>query len=179
MKKVVLLMMMIGVVAFGAVKTELKQGADGKYSGSATLQIVARGRVVKPVSTKMLVIGSGESDSLEFSHSGIKEGESRVNKEKVVAQILERDTQGQYVISKDKKNITAKLVDKETRVETSKNEKEIKSLDGKNIAKVCYDLKSNDVKNGYVGEVSSKVTANKESKGVFLDNSTAVAILVK
>lgn len=179
MKKIVLLMMMMSMVAFGGVKSELKKDENGRYSGSATLSIVARGRIVNPVSTKMLVISSENNDSLELSHKGVKEGESNIVKEKFNAQILEKNEKGEYVVSKERKNIVAKLVDKENMTEIANSEREVKNLEGKNVAKVSYGLKNKSNKNGYIGEISSKVIADKNSNGVFIDNSAAIAILVK
>lgn len=178
MKKVLLMMMMVSMVAFGA-KTELKKDINGRYSGSASIKLIARGRIVKPVSTEMLVIGFGDSDSLEFNHKELKTGVNEGKKGKVAAQILEKNEKGEYVVAKNRSEITAKLVDRESLADINNSERTVKDLEGKDIAKVAYGLKNNGNKDGYVGEISSKVMIAKESRGVFIDNSTAVAILVK
>lgn len=177
-KKVLMIMMMVSMVAFGA-KTELKKDANGRYSGSTSLKLVTKGRIVQPVSTEMLVIEFGDSDSLEFNHKELKVGVNEGKKGKITAQILEKNVNGEYVVVKNKSEITAKLVDRESLADINNSERTVRDLEGKNIAKVAYGLKNNGNKDGYVGEISSKVIVDKESKGVFIDNSTAVAILVK
>lgn len=180
MKKIVaILMVVMNIVALGAVKSELKKDSNGRYSGSASLKLVARGRIVKPVSTEMLVINSGENNSIEFNHKGLKGGESKESKGKFTAQILEKDENGNYVVAKNRSEITAKLVDRESLADINNSERAIKNLEGKDVAKVAYGLKETGNKNGYTGEISSKLLVGKENKGIFIDNSTAVAILVK
>ena len=179
MKKIIGLLFLVSVFVFGSVKSELKKDEYGRYSGSASLKLVARGRIVKPVSTEMLVIDFGDSDSLEFNHKELKTGVNEGKKGKVTAQILEKNEKGEYVVAKNRSEITAKLVDRESLADINNSERTVKDLEGKDIAKVAYGLKNNGNKDGYVGEISSKVMVDKGSKGVFIDNSTAVAILVK
>lgn len=180
MKKVLgILMIMMNIIVLGAVNSELQKDSNGNYSGSATLKLVARGRIVRPVSTEMLVINSGENNLIEFKHKELKEGEIKESKEKIMAQILEKDEKGSYIVAKNKGKITARLIDKESLVEVDNNERTLKNLVGKDIAKVTYGLKEIENKNGYSGEISSKVIVGKENKGVFVDNFTTVEILIR
>lgn len=178
-KIITILMLVLSVGALGAVKTELKKDENGRYSGSATLRLVARGRIVNPVSTKMLVISSENNSSIELKHKDIKSDKNNVSKGEFSAQILEKNEKGEYVISDTKKSIAAKLIDKENMKEVANKEREVKNLIGENVGEISYTLKDSGTNSDYNGEIISKVIARGSSKGVFVDNSTAVAILVK
>lgn len=181
LKKIFGLLLVVSVFAFGSVKSELKKDEYGKYSGSATLKIVARGRIVKPVSTEMLVISSDSEDinSIEFRHNGLKEGENKITSKKITAQILEKDENGNYIVAKRKGEIIAKLENKEKANEIVNIDKDLKNLEGKSIAKVSYNLKEKNTLNSYVGEVTSDLRIKDTAKGNFIDNSMAVAIVVR
>lgn len=177
MKKLVvtMAMLMANVLALGAVESKLSQDENGRYSGSASLQLVATGIIVERPKTSVLVIKSENGDSaVNLSHKNIKNGDVGVTKEKFVATVYERDTDGNLVISKEKVDISSKLVS-----EVSQNEVAVQNIKGQEVGKVSYKLAENKKnKNSYVGEVTSKLMASNNNNGNFIDRSTNIEVMV-
>lgn len=184
MKKIVVcLMLVMGVTIFGAIEKKLVKNENGSYSGSATLQLVARGRIVKKPVKQMLVINevteNGAINSeLEFQHKGLKEGKENVLNKKIKTEILEEGKDGKMSPIKLDNKVIAKIIDENNNVIAGKNI-DIKTLDGAEIGKVTYNLKNRKQKDREnIQEITSKVRINSKKSGNFIDKSATLVVAI-
>lgn len=180
MLSTILLMFSLSVVIFGA-KGEL-ENKNGKYSGSTSIGLVVRGRIVDRIPQSMLVLniedGSGiSSDTINFMHEEVESNEERKSKGKFIAQIYRENKYGEMKLVNLDRNIRAEIL---TVNNEKSSERVLKNVNGNEIGKISYELgKSKILNNKYEGEVVNKVAISNDKKGVFIDNNSSLKIVIE
>ena len=109
-KKVFILIACINSLAFAKITEELTINKNGKFSGNASLQLVAKGRVIESPNRKIFVIQEDEKNNFksEIIESSIeKKLVSSSNKNKIRTQITKEKIQ---LVSKDNDFYTKKII---------------------------------------------------------------------
>lgn len=175
MKKIVIGLMLgiISVLSFGKIESELTKDEYGKYSGSASLQLVARGRIVEKPKYEILVIETeGKDSAIELLHKDVKNGKKQVLTQQFKATIFEKDENGNLIVSKNNNKISSELVN-----ENGKEDIMVQNLQGENIGKIEYTLSGKEVKNeAYIGTITSTLVVDENNNGNFIEKSTNIKI---